>query len=86
MFSIADIFRIININTARYLHMEDQIGSIEPGKLAGIILLDGDPRENIYGMLKTKGVMRSGKVVVDKAASPDPRQKNSTRSRVFTVW
>lgn len=66
MFSMADIFRIITINTARYLHMENQIGSIEPGKAADIILLQGNPLENIYPMLNTKVVLRSGKIVVDK--------------------
>lgn len=66
MFSMADIFRIITINTARYLNMENQMGSIEPGKVADIILLQGNPLENIYPMLNTKVVIRGGKVVVDK--------------------
>jgi imidazolonepropionase-like amidohydrolase len=66
MFSMDDIFRIIGPNTAEYLHMSDQIGTLEAGKLADIILLDGDPREHIYNMLKTKVVVKGGKVVVDK--------------------
>jgi imidazolonepropionase-like amidohydrolase len=68
MFSMQDIFRIITINTATYLGMQDQIGSIEPGKLADIILLEGNPLDNIYPMLKTKVVLKSGKIVVDKRA------------------
>ena len=31
-----------------------------------IILLDGDPTKNIYEMLKTKVVLKEGKIVVDK--------------------
>ena len=66
MFSMQDIFRIIGPNTAEYLHMSDQIGTLEPGKLADIILLDGNPLEGIQYMLKTKVVLKAGRVVVDK--------------------
>jgi imidazolonepropionase-like amidohydrolase len=66
MFSMQDIFKIMGPNSAAYVGMADQIGTLEPGKLADIILLDADPRENIYGLLKTKVVLKGGKVVVDK--------------------
>ena len=66
MFSMADIHRIIGPNAARYVGMADQIGTLEAGKLADIILLDGDPTRNIYEMLKTKVVLKEGRVVIDK--------------------
>jgi imidazolonepropionase-like amidohydrolase len=66
VFSMADIHRIIGPNAARFVGMADQIGTLEPGKLADIILLDGDPTKNIYEMLKTKVVFKEGKIVVDK--------------------
>jgi imidazolonepropionase-like amidohydrolase len=66
MFSMADIHRIIGPNAARYVGLEDQIGTLEPGKLADIILLDGNPTLNIYEMLKTKVVLKEGKVVIDR--------------------
>lgn len=66
VFSMADIHRIIGPNAARYVGMEKEIGTLETGKLADIILLSGDPTDNIYGMLTTKVVLKEGKVVLDK--------------------
>jgi len=66
VFSMADIHKIIGPNAARYVGMADQIGTLEIGKLADIILIDGNPTLNIYEMLKTKVVLKEGKVVVDK--------------------
>lgn len=66
VFSMADIHRIIGPNAAKYVGMEKEIGTLEAGKLADIILLDGNPTLNIYEMLKTKLVVKEGKIVVDK--------------------
>src|SRR5947207_11353039 len=66
VFSMADIHRIIGPNAARFVGMADQIGTLEPGKLADIILLDGDPTKNIYEMLKTKTVLKEGRIVYSK--------------------
>lgn len=66
MFSMPDILKIIGANTAEYLHMSDQIGTLEAGKFADIILLDGNPLEGIQYMLKTKVVLKGGKVVANK--------------------
>jgi imidazolonepropionase-like amidohydrolase len=66
VFSMADIHRIMGPNSARYVGMADRIGTLEAGKLADIVLIDGNPTQNIYEMLKTKVVLREGRIVVDK--------------------
>jgi len=66
MFSMKDIIKMMGPNTASYIQMSDQLGTIEPGKIADLILLDGNPLEGYWNMLKTKVVVKGGRIVVDK--------------------
>ena len=66
MFSMKDIIKMMGPNTASYIQMGDQLGTLEPGKIADIILLDGNPLEGYWNMLKTRLVLKGGKIVVDK--------------------
>ena len=66
MFSMKDVIQIMGPNTASYIQMGDQLGTIEVGRIADIILLDGDPLEGYWNWLKTKVTIKGGVVVVDK--------------------
>jgi imidazolonepropionase-like amidohydrolase len=66
MFSPRDLVKMMGPNTASYIQMSDTLGELAPGKLADIILLDGDPLEGYWNWLKTKVVIKGGRVVVDK--------------------
>jgi len=66
MFSMKDIIKMMGPNTASYIQMSDQLGTLETGKLADLILLDGNPLDGYWNMLKTKLVVKGGAIVVDK--------------------
>ena len=57
-------------NAARLLRMQDQIGSVEKGKLADLILVDGDPLHDIGVMRRPSFVMKSGQIVRQDATRP----------------
>ena len=48
------------MNNARYFHVADRLGSIETGKLADLVLVDGDPLKDISNMRRIKRVMLNG--------------------------
>jgi imidazolonepropionase-like amidohydrolase len=66
MFSPQDLVKMMGPNTASYIQMGDQLGTLESGKLADIVLLDGDPLEGYWNWLKAKVVIKGGAIVVDK--------------------
>jgi imidazolonepropionase-like amidohydrolase len=66
MFSMQDIIKLMGPNTASYIEMGDQLGTIETGKLADIVILDGNPLAGYWNMLNTKLVLKGGVIVSDQ--------------------
>ena len=54
-------------NNARALNESDRLGSIEPGKLADLVILDADPLADIRNTRRISRVIRGG-IVCDPAA------------------
>ena len=50
------------IEAAKLLRVEDELGSIEVGKIADIIAVSGDPMKDISSMENVVFVMKEGKV------------------------
>jgi imidazolonepropionase-like amidohydrolase len=54
------------VNAAELLGLSDQIGSVEAGKYADVIAVNGDPLADIKNMENVVFVMKGGEVVKDK--------------------
>jgi imidazolonepropionase-like amidohydrolase len=65
-FSRQDIIRILTRNAAIAMGRGEDLGTLEPGKLADMVLIDGNPLADVYDLLEVVLVVKDGRVVVDK--------------------
>jgi imidazolonepropionase-like amidohydrolase len=72
---------------AEILGMADRLGTIEPGKLADLIIVDGKPDVNVEDLAKVPFVMVGGRVmkrdgrIEPTPRRPDPEEKAATNPR-----
>ena len=66
MFSPLDILKLMGPNTAAFIDMSDELGTLAPGKIADIVIVDGDPLDLIFNLLNVEVVIKGGDVVVDR--------------------
>jgi imidazolonepropionase-like amidohydrolase len=67
------------LQNARFFRIEGRLGSIEGGKLADLVLVEGDPLQNISAMRNIKRVMLNGKWVETAAFEKPADQKSATK-------
>ena len=73
----ADILRMATINAAKLVGNESEFGTIEVGKRADLILVDGNPLKRISDLRNITLVMKEGEIVVNRlgsdATEPGPK-------------
>jgi imidazolonepropionase-like amidohydrolase len=63
--SPSEVIAALTINGATYLGLDNELGSLEPGKVADILIINGDPLTDPADLSKVQLVIRWGQVVVD---------------------
>jgi len=58
-----DVLQAATINNARIIGMEEDLGTVAKGKLADLVLLPGNPLENMEHVLWPDAVFKQGKLV-----------------------
>jgi imidazolonepropionase-like amidohydrolase len=62
----ASAIHAATVNAADLLGLASEIGSIEPGKSADLIAVDGDPLADVTVLKRVPFVMARGRVVKDR--------------------
>jgi len=60
-FTPMEALQTATLNPAKFLGMEDQLGTIKKGKLADLVLLDANPLDDIRNTQKIAGVIANGR-------------------------
>lgn len=60
-FTPMDALRTATLNPAKFLGLENELGTIEKGKLADMVLLDANPLDDIRNTQKIAGVVANGR-------------------------
>jgi imidazolonepropionase-like amidohydrolase len=72
------------INAARFLGMEKDLGTIEKGKIANVVLLDADPTADIHNTTKISAVFLAGREF-DRPALDQMLQNAEAAAKSATV-
>jgi imidazolonepropionase-like amidohydrolase len=57
-----EALRTATLNPARFLHATDSLGTVAPGKIADLVLLDANPLLDVYNTRKIFAVVARGRV------------------------
>ena len=65
-----EVLRMATLTAAQVMKRDNEVGSIVPGKLADMILVNGDPTTNISDIRKIDTVIKGGAVMYPKELYP----------------
>lgn len=67
----AQALRAATIGPARWLGADDDLGTVQPGRYADLVAMDGDPTADVAAWRRLRWVMQGGRVVRDDRSTVD---------------
>jgi imidazolonepropionase-like amidohydrolase len=69
------------VNTATLLNAQDDLGTIEVGKLADLVIVDGNPLVNIRDTMRVRKVIKNGELFTIEELLNAPRAPTAAGAR-----
>lgn len=66
-----EALRIVTANNARVLRLDKDLGTLEAGKLADLVVLDGNPLVDLGALRRARAVFQGGRKVVERGRFAD---------------
>ena len=82
----AAALKMATINAAHALRMSDELGSIEPGKLADLVVIHGNPLQDITNTHNVQQVMKGGVVYDSKVLFDSVKGKMGPATAADDDW
>jgi imidazolonepropionase-like amidohydrolase len=71
-FSPLEAIQAGTINAATLMRLDDQVGTLEEGKLADLIVVGANPLEDVSALCSVSLVMKEGRIVKDERGRTAP--------------
>jgi imidazolonepropionase-like amidohydrolase len=68
-----DVIRAVTVHAAEMVGWGDRIGAIEPGKLADLIAVGGDPVADVTELQRVRFVMKGGQTIKNTLTTTNVR-------------
>jgi imidazolonepropionase-like amidohydrolase len=70
-FSPLDIIKVMGQNSADFIDRGRELGTVQPGKLADLVVLGGNPLVGYWNFMTAEVVIKGGVIVLDKRGQPN---------------
>lgn len=76
-----EALRAATVRAAELLGLQEHVGTVEPGRYADLIAVEGDPLADVTEVQRVRFVMKGGEVIVNELPAPTPAAPEAPRAK-----